>query len=235
MQCYVCKKYGHTKAQCYYNDEANIAEEAKDAEEGNEESSLFMAMENSSVEEGDTWIIDSGCSNHMTDKKELFQYCEDVSPQTVKLRNGNVLKVSGVGTVSFRSSIGNASKVSQVQYVPELTHNLLSVGQLMDSGFDILFSKGKCNITNTNDNTLFASVQMSSRRLFPLKTVRIEMALCAGHTSNLWHRRYGHLNHTSLQLIKENHLVEGLTYTKSMCPCETCSLGKQTMQMFPKG
>lgn len=128
VQCYVCKKYGHTKDHCWYNDEANIAEGTKDGEEGNEEGLVFMAIENSDVEDGATWIIESGCLNHMTSNKDLFQCCEDVTQQTVKLGNGKVLKVSGLGTVSLQSSTGKASKLSQVQYVPELTHNLLSVG-----------------------------------------------------------------------------------------------------------
>lgn len=105
----------------------------------------------------------------------------------------------------------------------------------MASGFDILFSKEKCNITYTKDNTLLASIQMTVGRLFPLQIVNIEIALCAGTTLNLWHRRYCHLNHTSLPLLRDKHLVEGLTYTKTIGPCKTCSLRKQTKKIFPKG
>lgn len=130
----MCKKFGHTKAQCWYN-EANIAKETKD-EEGKEDSgALFMAVDDTADEDaGATWIIDSGCSNHMTGNKMLFQTLKNATQQTVKLGDGKMLQVAGVGTVTFRSNSGKSSQLHQVQFVPQLAHNLLSVEQLMASG-----------------------------------------------------------------------------------------------------
>lgn len=48
VQCFICKKYGHTKAQCWYN-EANYVEETKESEE-EEEGLLLMASQNSNRE-----------------------------------------------------------------------------------------------------------------------------------------------------------------------------------------
>lgn len=55
MQCYICKKFRHTKAQCWYN-EANITQNVEeethtgDTNEEGEEGHLFMASAN---EEGE--------------------------------------------------------------------------------------------------------------------------------------------------------------------------------------
>lgn len=69
----MCKKFDHTKAQCWYNDkEANVAENAGE-ETKNEETEGLLFMVNGSKEASQVWLIDSDCSNHMSGNKELFQ------------------------------------------------------------------------------------------------------------------------------------------------------------------
>lgn len=38
---------------------------------------------------------------------------------------------------------------TNVQFVPKLEHNLLSVGQLMNSGYKMEFSDGECTVSET--------------------------------------------------------------------------------------
>lgn len=61
------------KAQCWYkNKETNIMEEAKQEDEG----LLLMASSVFKIEEEGTMLIDSGCSNHMSDNRKLFKNIE---------------------------------------------------------------------------------------------------------------------------------------------------------------
>ncbi|GJV53354.1 photosynthetic NDH subunit of lumenal location 5, chloroplastic [Tanacetum coccineum] len=53
-------------------------------------------------------------------------------------------------------------------YAPSLAHNMLSVGQLMETGHSILFDEGKCVIRNKATNAILASAHMSSNRMFLL-------------------------------------------------------------------
>lgn len=46
----------------------------------------------------------------------------------MRLGYGKVLKVEGIGNVLFRSSTGRTNILTNLQYVPNLVHNLLSVG-----------------------------------------------------------------------------------------------------------
>ena len=52
-------------------------------------------------------------------------------------------------------------------------------------------------------------------------------------TVDLWHQRYGHLNHKDLMLLKKNTMVEGLHVLKYHVECEACVLGKQHREEFP--
>ena len=75
IQCYDCRKYGHTKADCWYKDKiVNVAE-------SNAESNLFMAKNGSEEGTDQQWFIDSGCSNHMTGKEEFFSELDESKRQ----------------------------------------------------------------------------------------------------------------------------------------------------------
>lgn len=128
--------------------------------------------------------------------------------------------------------------LTNVQLVPHLAHNLLSVGQLMNSGYEVNFSRGECIIRDATSKAIVAQVCMTSHRLFPLEADDVHSAhIVQGdeEQSDLWHKRYGHLNQRSLRCLAEKHLVVGLPTITKIEPCEACSFGKQARLSFPAG
>ena len=91
----------------------------------------------------------------------------------MRLGNNNEMKVVGVGTVGLRASCGRMRTIKQVQYVPNLAHNLLSVRQRLGSGFTVLFANGECTIKDEESNSLIVRIEMSKHRLFPLSVDEI--------------------------------------------------------------
>lgn len=145
MPFFICKKFGHVKSQCWYRTrEANVLKEEKEKEKEKEEEEgvAFMAICEEPKKKGGTWLIDSGCSNHMKGEKILFQHIEDTPSCPITVGDGKTLKVEGIGSVNLCSSNGKITTLNGVQFVPSLAHNLLSVEQMMDSGFDEEFTKG---------------------------------------------------------------------------------------------
>lgn len=72
MQCWYCKKSGHSEAYCWtkQRDEqkhANLSEKVED------ESKLFMVHSQTTNNSDGVLIIDSGYSNHMSGTKSLFR------------------------------------------------------------------------------------------------------------------------------------------------------------------
>ncbi|GMJ07547.1 hypothetical protein HRI_004423900 [Hibiscus trionum] len=55
IQCYHCKRYGHIKAYCWYNNE-----KMNFAIENEEENKLFMACIDTNHTSSDLWFVDSG-------------------------------------------------------------------------------------------------------------------------------------------------------------------------------
>lgn len=82
----------------------------------------------------------------MSGNKALFHSIEEGPHQTIRLSDGNTLQVAGVGTVLLQASSGKNHILSNVQFVPNLAHNLFSVGQLMSTSYNVEFSGGECLI-----------------------------------------------------------------------------------------
>ncbi|KAA0046865.1 putative gag-pol polyprotein, identical [Cucumis melo var. makuwa] len=123
----------------YKNQRVNFAAENEASENnGKGENKLFMTNILSDQKTGEVWFIDSGCSNHMTGLKPVFKELNEGEKLKVELENGKELQVEGKGTVGIETHHGNRI-LTNVQYVPDIGYNLLSVGQLMESGLSILF------------------------------------------------------------------------------------------------
>ena len=92
------------------------------------------------------WLVDSGCSNHMTGVKEFFSDLDETQKVVVRLVDNKVVQVEGKGTVIIKTAEGQMKTLKEVQYAPSLAHNLLSVGQLILSGYSLVFDEEKCII-----------------------------------------------------------------------------------------
>ena len=97
-----------------------------------------MMSQTMDVAELHTWLIDSGCTSHMTKHLELFSSLDKTDRPKVKLGNGHVLKAQGRGSVKIESSTGT-KLITEVLYIPNLDQNLLSVAQLLRHGYNVLF------------------------------------------------------------------------------------------------
>jgi len=107
---------------------------------------LLMAYVNekaTSMEE--LWFLDSGCSNHMCGKNELFSDFDDTFRETVKLGDNSKMLVTGKGNIRMFMN-GFVQIITNVFYVPGLQNSLLSMGQLVEKGLAILIQQETCKI-----------------------------------------------------------------------------------------
>jgi len=121
-------------------------------------------------------------------------------------------------------------------FVPSLSHNLLSIGQLMISGYSIFFDDGVCTIKNKKSEKIIAKVPMANNKMFPLEVSMVErstMVASGDNETRLWHLRYGHLNVNGLKLLSQKEMVFGLPKVENLDFCESCVYGKQSKKCFP--
>ncbi|KAH6783225.1 hypothetical protein C2S52_008184 [Perilla frutescens var. hirtella] len=78
----------------------------------------------------------------------------------------------------------------------KLSHNLLSVGQLLRKNFAVRFDDNACTIVDKSRNVVIANIEMSNKTFPLMLPVDDNLALQAecDDVSHLWHLRYGHLH-----------------------------------------
>lgn len=128
-------------------------------EEGNsqvadqEEEDHFFVATWFSKSSTDSWLIDSRCTNHMTHDESLFKELKPVEIQGSD-RKWRSPSCQWNGTTAIKMST-DTKKVSEVLYVPEIDHNLLSLGHLMEKGFKVFFEDHHCQISDTTERKEF--------------------------------------------------------------------------------
>ena len=153
-KCIKCNQMGHEAVICKSKNQQQ-EEEAKVADqEEEEEDQLFVATCFASSEESESWLIDSGCTNHMTNDRELFKDLKPTNITKVRIGNGDYISVKGKGTIAISS--GSSTKfIPDVLFVPEIQQNLLSVGQLIERGFKVAFEDNFCLIRDAANQDIF--------------------------------------------------------------------------------
>ncbi|XP_022007173.1 uncharacterized protein LOC110906331 [Helianthus annuus] len=156
IRCYNCQKLGHTAIFCNKRDEndrsGNVLLHKDEAEDENDET-MFMIFNVEEVIKNDCWYLDSGCNNHMTGDKNLFISLNESERREVRTGDDKRLDVLGCGDVIIKVK-GVGRRVQNVFYVEGLKHNLLSIGQLVQKGYEVRFSDQDARLKTRPESAL---------------------------------------------------------------------------------
>src|SRR3954464_10039997 len=152
------------------------------------------------------WVMDSGCTNHMTgDKHLLMESSLSPSPKkTITFADKGKSKVLGLGRVA----ISQDKYIDKVMLVESLGYNLMSVSMLCDLDLVVLFGKYGCLVHMVSDNSIvFRGVRRGDLYIVDFSEgPQVATCLLARATKCwLWHRRLGHAGMRNLQkLVRKN-------------------------------
>jgi hypothetical protein len=139
------------------------------------------------------WLINSGCSRHMTGDKGLFSCLVSVVTKRYITFGDN-----GRGCVLSEGEIKVSDKITlrRVALVQSLGYNLLFVSQLLDEGFEVLFRPcGSQILDSRGDHVCMVVPEGQVFRAVFSHTFGVERCFLASSSSELWkwHRKLGHL------------------------------------------
>ncbi|CAI5984594.1 unnamed protein product [Closterium sp. NIES-65] len=149
-RCYNCNEEGHMAAKCTNKKKDTTPAAAANVAEGDGKGvALTVACSAAKLlaDDKDLWFLDSGCSQHMTGRKEWFTVIRDPSAtKSVKGFDGSMQEVAGVGEVLLEGTNGLRVTLYDVLFVPGMKANLVSPGQLLDKGAKLQTEEGVTRI-----------------------------------------------------------------------------------------
>ncbi|GJV48349.1 retrovirus-related pol polyprotein from transposon TNT 1-94 [Tanacetum coccineum] len=181
------------------------------------------------------WIVDSGCSKHMTGNLQLLRNFVEKFMGTVRFGNDHFAAITGYGDYVQ----GNLT-ICHVYYVEGLGHNLFSVGQFCDGDLEVAFRSNTCYVRNLKGDDLLTGSQDLNLYTISISEMAASSPVClmsraTSTKSWLWHRRLSHLNFGTINQLTSHDLVYRLPkfkYHKNYL-CSTCEQGKSKKASLP--
>ncbi|GJQ96293.1 retrovirus-related pol polyprotein from transposon TNT 1-94, partial [Tanacetum coccineum] len=160
------------------------------------------------------FIVDSGCSKHMTGNLKLLTNFVDKFLGTVKFGNDQIALILGYGDLVQ----GNIT-IKRVYYVEGLKHNLFSVGQFCDADLEVAFRKSICYIRDLKGNDLLTGSRGTNLYSITFQDTSTPNPIClmakaSSSQAWLWHHRLLHLNFDTINLLSKYEIVTGLPKLK---------------------
>jgi len=204
--CRSCNQKGHVEKVCKRKQQgAQIAQESEDEKEEH----LFVATCFVKNVTSKAWLIDSGCTHHMTYDRDMFVKLDETHHSKVRIGNSDCIDVKGIGDIGIET-VSSTRIISDVLYVPEIDQHLLSVGQLLEKDYTVIFKDKMCEVLDKSGTKLL-TVKMKGKSF--LANMQTDVAYTsAANTGQLWHKRLGHFHYTALNQMHKNELVQNLPY-----------------------
>ena len=167
----------------------------------------------------------------MTGDRSFFKVFKSKKDGNVTFGDGRKSQIKGKGIIS----LPGLPEIANVLYVEGLKMNLLSISQICDQDFMVLFSKGKCLVMDEFGKKLISGV-CTLDNCYGLDP-NADIVCNSIHLPNedLWHQRMGHASYKHLSIVSKHKSVLGIPKISRVnnAVCGPCQLGKQTKAKHP--
>ena len=196
---------------------------------------LFCMNASGKIIFANSWIIDSGATDHMTPTSHLFHtYTPCPSNRKITVANGSLATVAGFGDIHITPIL----VLKNVLHVPKLSANLVSIQKLThDLKCCATFFPSHCVLQEQGSGRRIglAKERNGLYHLESSQKVRSNLPLSFLSSSNkdtiwLYHLRLGHPSFRVLKVMFP-HLFQGLDISEFHC--DICELAKHTRVSFP--
>jgi transposase InsO family protein len=174
----------------------------------------------------------------MTGDVEKFSEIDLNISGKVRFGDGSAVEIVGKGSVLFLCKNGiDQWLLHDVFYIPKLKSNLISLGQLTETGHKIGMDDDWLEVVDKLSGKLIMKVLRTKNRLYKIEMQPARPVCLMGSIEEpawLWHARLGHVNFRSMKVLGEKEMATGvpkITHPEQVC--HGCLAGKQTRKAFP--
>lgn len=234
IKCTICGKRGHKANACW--------SKYKQLGQRTEEKAMnaVALSTNQDIEDSSQWCLDSGATRHMCKYSDKFTKINKCTDTTVYTAAKQSVQCEGIGDIKLgiqrNPKITDNIRLCNAMYVPNLTHNLLSIPQMTQYGYTINFHKNYALIKDKCGRLIFKAFRRQG--LYVVAEVERNRAMnseerCYNYFKR-WHERMGHLNQNDLKKLYTENMVTGMQFqvpTKNF-ECQICHQGKMHRLSF---
>ncbi|GJU38928.1 retrovirus-related pol polyprotein from transposon TNT 1-94 [Tanacetum coccineum] len=157
-----------------------------------------------------TWLMDSGCTSHMTLEWSFFISLDTKDNPRVKLGDGCYARAKGRGTIAINTKKGT-KYIYRVLYVPELDRSMLSVPQMIKNGYGVNFKNdSRCVITDSRDYAIASLDMVNYSYYLKLDVANASDFSVTKDDSLKWHKIFGCFNYKTLKHMYTTKLVKDM-------------------------
>lgn len=233
VRCFLCKQTGHMKKDCpkyKAKRSANVSTANDDCE-----AFISVAVFSSAEKSDERWFMDSGATDHMSNKREWFKNFREVDPIPVRVGNGEIIYANGIGDIEIRAYDGISwvkRRLEKVLFVPKIKLNLFSQGTAVDKGLEQISDMIECKFLK-NGRTVAVGLRRNKmyEMLFKVATVECKVNVASSVSLKLWHEKLAHQNIKHVQEFLKSIDVKVCESADNFF-CDACLYGKQTRKTF---
>lgn len=232
VRCFKCKRLGHKSNKCHLFSKNEKPETSKSG------TTLLIASCNDQTSSNNTaWYFDSGATSHITNNVHCLHDVVTLDEEKVfGVANGDQLRCGTKGNVNLVCPDKSPVTLIDVSYVPGVQMNLLSVSQITQKGKTVVFDKTGCKVVNSKVRVskkyvIGSGVIENGLYRFDIFNSNLNVLSEVPDSSELWHRRLGHLNSQDLKALEKAGTGVKLT-TKPVENCDACAKGKMFRKPF---
>ncbi|XP_050909407.1 uncharacterized protein LOC127123207 [Lathyrus oleraceus] len=119
-------------------------------------------------------FLNTGCSNHMTSRREWLEDFEESKKSKIKLADNSSLQAEGTCDIVIQRSNGGKTMIKDVLYVPIMKCNFLSVEKMVEKGFSVVMKIRALELFDTKNN-LVLKYPFSKNMTFKIKICSTEI------------------------------------------------------------
>ncbi|KAG9509473.1 hypothetical protein GZH46_02007, partial [Fragariocoptes setiger] len=241
--CNYCKKAGHWVRDCpklkAKNEASNSAATSSPNQQNTNLSSDREVFNKSSTEQAralvvtfvdedqnnqSQWVADSGCSAHMTARKEwLHEYQEFTKKVEITVGNSDVILAHGIGKIETTVGV-----LHNVHYVPDISENLFSLSATVEREISFRSTGSPKRILFEDDGkVLFEAHAEKGVFVIDFELIYPNQTAFTAASLSEWHNRLGHNSIATIKRMAKDCVVDGLNIVETKAaPCESCAVGK---------